>query len=99
MTTEEIESNFLSVLRDTLPRRVSGKDPGKFVIDCVIRALHEQGRQREHFKIDLSPYMEEFRKQQAHKSKKVEEEEDVVKDDDEEEEAAKKEKKSSVGGS
>lgn len=68
MTNEELESNFASILRDTVPRRVSGKEPKDFIISCVLQIKHE-GRGREHFKVDLTPYFEEFRGQKSGKKR------------------------------
>lgn len=63
MTTPELESNFMSILRDVVPRRVSGKRPEDFVISCTLRVKHH-GRPREEFKVDLTPHLVEFQQQQ-----------------------------------
>lgn len=37
MSTEELESNLISILTDTLPRRVSGKLASDFIIQCSLK--------------------------------------------------------------
>jgi hypothetical protein len=37
MAIEELESNFMQVLKDTLPRRVTGKSPHDFIVQCSLK--------------------------------------------------------------
>jgi len=62
MSTEGLEGNFLSILNDTVPRRVSGKTPEQFIISCV---LSTPTAGYEKFKVDIRSYLENFSKPQS----------------------------------
>ncbi len=53
METAAIEANFESVLRETLARRVPGKAPDKFIIQCLLRTPHSF----EEFKVDVRDHI------------------------------------------
>lgn len=51
-----LAENFKSIMRDTLPRRISGKAPEDFVVSCVLKT---PGHGFEELKVDLSSTFEE----------------------------------------
>lgn len=74
MSTESLEANFLSILSDTVPRRVSGKAPDQFIVSCVLKT---PGTGFEAFNVDVSPYLSSFTQ-----SKKPVVEEEAPEEDD-----------------
>jgi hypothetical protein len=62
MPTEGLEGNFLSILSDTVPRRVPGKAAEKFIISCILKTPTAG---YEEFKVDLSKYLEEIAKRRS----------------------------------
>lgn len=54
---DNLFENFKAVLKDTVPRRTSGKTPQDFVISCVLKT---PGNGFEEFKVDVSSIFEEI---------------------------------------
>ncbi len=53
---DNLFENFKAVVKDTVPRRVSGKTPQDFVLSCVLKT---PGNGFEEFKVDVSSIFDE----------------------------------------
>ena len=53
MDTSALESNFEAIFKDTLGRRVAGKAPEQFILQCILKTPHSF----EQFKINVKDFI------------------------------------------
>jgi len=74
MSTENLEANFIAVLSDTVPRRVTGKPVENFIVSCVLLTPLTGFEQ---FDVDINPYLESIAQKKKSALTDEEEIEDV----------------------